>query len=78
MGKLGVLEKAQSDFIEFARANTISYGDATRGLPVDSGSVEVLYSSHMLEHLDHEEVGMFLEEAKRLLRPRGDHQTGYS
>ena len=71
LGKIGVLEKAQFDFIEFARANTISYGDATRRLPVDSGSVEVLYSSHMLEHLDHEEVGIFLEEAKRLLRPGG-------
>lgn len=37
------------------------------GLPLQSGSVEVLYSSHMLEHLDQQEVVLFLREARRIL-----------
>lgn len=68
---LRVLEPRQYGYIEFARAHRVEYGVATRRLPLSSGSVDVLYSSHMLEHLDHEEVARFLAEARRLLRSGG-------
>ncbi len=69
--KIRFLEQTQYDFIQFARSNQIEYGDATRALPLADNSVEVLYSSHMLEHLDQTEVFLFLEESKRVLMSGG-------
>ena len=36
-------------------------------IPLKSSSADVIYSSHMLEHLDSDEVKKFLKEAKRVL-----------
>lgn len=69
--KLKFLESSQYQFILFARENDVEYGDATKGLPIQDKSVDVLYSSHMLEHLDRNEADMFLKEAFRVLRPSG-------
>ncbi len=68
---LGILEEGQYHFIQFARSHEIEYGDAAKGLPIPDGSVDVLYSSHMLEHLDRTEADIFLEEAYRILRVGG-------
>lgn len=67
----GFLERSQQQFIRFARENDIEWGDATQGLPIQDESVDVLYSSHMLEHLDKNETEKFLGEAFRVLRPGG-------
>jgi predicted SAM-dependent methyltransferase len=69
--KVGLLEQSQFQFVQFARGHSIEYGDATRRLPIASGSVDILYSSHMLEHLDQNEAAAFLEEARRVLRSGG-------
>lgn len=45
--------------------------DLTRGLPYVSGSVEVVCSSHTLEHLPREEAEAFLHESYRALAPGG-------
>ena len=66
--RLGLIDASQFKFIEFARKNHLEFGNAARGLPFKSGSVDVLYSSHMFEHLDHEEAIAFLREARRVLR----------
>lgn len=71
LGALRLIDDPQRDFIQFARANRIERGDALKGLPVPQGSVEVLYSSHVLEHLDRVEAILFLKEARRMLRPGG-------
>lgn len=71
LGKIGLLDKSQSQFIEFARTSNIEYGNAVRGIPLPSGSVEILYSSHVLEHLDIGEAELFIKEAMRLLCPGG-------
>jgi len=68
---LGLLEGSQQQFIRFARENDIEYGDAIKGLPIKDETVDVLYTSHMLEHLDKFEADKFLREAYRLLRPGG-------
>jgi predicted SAM-dependent methyltransferase len=65
--RAGLLKSSQYRFIEYARINQIEYADATRGLPLPDGSVDVLYSSHMLEHLDQTGAELFLKEARRLL-----------
>ncbi len=69
--RLRFLESSQYQFIRFARENAIEYGDATNGLPIPKESCDVLYSSHMLEHLDRNGADQFLKEAFRLLRPGG-------
>ena len=49
----------------------VNYGDVTRGLPLASGSVDLLYSSHMLEHLSLEGFWLALGEIQRVLKPGG-------
>jgi predicted SAM-dependent methyltransferase len=66
-----LLEKKQIEFISFAAGNDIKYADATKNIPEPDHSVEALYSSHMIEHLDCEEVKLFLKEARRILRHDG-------
>ena len=65
--KAGFLESEQYRFIEYAQTNRIEYGDAVKGLPLPDYSVDILYSSHMLEHLDQSGAGLFLKEARRVL-----------
>ena len=57
-------------FVESVKRNNIHWADATR-LPVADGAAEVIYSSHMMEHLDRAEAAKFLSEAHRALRPGG-------
>jgi SAM-dependent methyltransferase len=42
-----------------------------RGVPYPDRSFEVVYHSHVLEHIDREAAPAFLEECLRVLRPRG-------
>ncbi|VUX46358.1 Methyltransferase domain-containing protein (fragment) [Candidatus Defluviicoccus seviourii] len=71
---VGLLQPSQASYIAFCRENQIKFADATRIIPEPSGSVEVVYSSHMVEHLGREEAQGFFVEALRVLRPGG----GYS
>ncbi len=69
--RLRLIGSSRAQFIRFARENKIRYGDVTKGLPIKDNSVSVLYSCHMLEHLDRSEVAIFLREAIRVLCPCG-------
>lgn len=40
-------------------------------LPIENSSVELVYTSHTIEHLTEERVLALFKEAKRILRPRG-------
>ena len=40
-------------------------------MPFGPSTVDVIYSSHMLEHLTRSEARRFLLESKRVLRPGG-------
>ncbi|CAA9217761.1 MAG: hypothetical protein AVDCRST_MAG93-305, partial [uncultured Chloroflexia bacterium] len=40
-------------------------------LHYEDGTVDILYSSHMLEHLDRDSARRFLHEAYRVLKPGG-------
>ncbi|MBF0177101.1 MAG: methyltransferase domain-containing protein [Magnetococcales bacterium] len=68
--KLSIIDQGQADFMAFCRSCNIGYADA-RALPFRDGQVDVLYSSHMLEHLDRDAAVQFLHEAGRVLRPGG-------
>jgi predicted SAM-dependent methyltransferase len=69
--KVGLLGTPKYHFIETARFNHIKYANAAKRLPLPSASVDVLYSSHMIEHLDRAEATLFLKEARRVLRSGG-------
>ena len=69
--KFGLLSKLQEEFIVFLQQADIKYADATNRIPEHSGSVDVLYTSHMLEHLDRMDAMKFLAEAKRVIRKGG-------
>jgi len=69
--KIRFLDVSQYNFIKFASDNDIEYGDATKGLPLKQKSCEVVYSSHMLEHLDRNGADSFLKEAYRVLCKNG-------
>lgn len=45
-----------------------------KGIPFKSNSVDAVYHSHMLEHLDKSVVDGFLLEVKRVLKPGGIHR----
>ena len=70
---LGGLKSTQLEYIEFARERNIHihWADASKHLPLADNSVDNLYSSHMLEHLDRQKAQSFLKEAKRVIKPGG-------
>jgi SAM-dependent methyltransferase len=48
--------------------------DIACGLPFADASIDVVYHSHMLEHLDRPRVPGFLAEVRRVLKPGGVHR----
>jgi SAM-dependent methyltransferase len=68
---INAIDANQRAFMESAKAQGIHWADAVKRIPEPDASVDVLYSSHMLEHLDQTEARRFLIEAKRVLRPGG-------
>jgi SAM-dependent methyltransferase len=59
------------EFAKVAAEKNIRFANATRRIPCADDSAEIVYSSHMIEHLDRKEAQAFLLEAKRILRPGG-------
>lgn len=65
-----LLSPTQRSFAASVRRTGAKPGHALK-LPVPEASCEVVYSSHMMEHLDRSEVRDFLAEALRVLRRGG-------
>jgi len=51
-------------------ANIVAH-DLVRGIPLPADSVDVVYHSHMLEHIDRDRVAAFQAEVLRVLKPGG-------
>ena len=49
----------------------IRYGDVIKGLPIDAGSAERVYSSHVLEHLALEDCRRAIRNVHGYLKPGG-------
>jgi SAM-dependent methyltransferase len=54
--------------------DNILFHDLRKGIPFDSNSINVVYHSHLLEHLDRSAAKKLLLEAKRVLKPNGIHR----
>lgn len=68
-------DAGQANFLRYVRTSDIRWADALR-LPFAAGSVEVIYTSHMVEHLDRREARLFLQEAMRVLKSGGVLRIG--
>ncbi|MGI0025307.1 MAG: class I SAM-dependent methyltransferase [Nitrososphaera sp.] len=71
MAKLGFISKPQQEFISLAKNANIEWADVTKHIPENDQSVGVIYSSHMLEHLERGDAISFLKEARRVLKKGG-------
>jgi len=68
--RLHILRDEQIAFARRARADGIRWANALR-LPLADESCEVVYTSHMFEHLPREAAARFLSEARRVLAKGG-------
>ena len=48
--------------------------DLSKGIPFDDGSVDAVYHSHTLEHLDRDIADVLMREVLRVLKPGGVHR----
>jgi predicted SAM-dependent methyltransferase len=69
--QLGLIDRHALAFVAFCRSHRIRHADAARRIPHADGSVDAIYASHMLEHLDRTEARSFLAECRRVLKPGG-------
>lgn len=64
------VNKSQKEYISFAITNHIVVGDALK-LPFADNSVDLIYTSHMIEHLDLPSMDKFITECHRCLKKDG-------
>lgn len=57
-----------------AIAGPVVVHDLRRGIPAGDESVDAVYHSHLLEHLDRQQVPRFLAEFRRVLKPGDVHR----
>jgi SAM-dependent methyltransferase len=69
--RLRLLVPAQVENLAYNRKYRIVFCDARKRIPVPDKSADVVYTSHMVEHLDREEAAQFFREARRVLCPGG-------
>lgn len=65
--KVRLINQSQYNYIYYCKHENIEYANVLRGLPLSNESVEVFYSSHLLEHFDQLQAIAFCIEAKRVL-----------
>lgn len=70
VGKLNLVSPLTLKFVEYCRKHEVRRVSAL-ALPEATASADVIYSSHMLEHLDRREARLFLQECHRVLKPGG-------
>ncbi len=71
LNRLKFIPDGYKEFMDQVIKENIHFANAGKHLPERDNSVNVIYSSHMLEHLDKEETIQFLKEAKRILVSEG-------
>jgi SAM-dependent methyltransferase len=58
-----------------ALADNVVVHDLRKGIPLGDESADVVYHSHVLEHVDRDAVPGFLAEIRRVLKPGGVHRV---
>lgn len=70
--KLG-LERLAGSRAEKIRAlpDSIVVHNLRKGIPAEDGTVDVVFHSHLLEHIDRDDAPAFMAEVRRVLKPGG-------
>jgi hypothetical protein len=76
LARIGFLAGKSAELVEMAQRGNIRFANAADRIPCAAGSVAAVYSSHMIEHLDHGEARAFLAEVRRVLSPGGVVRIG--
>lgn len=71
LARTGLLTAKSAELAAIAQRGNVHFANAAARIPCPASSAGVVYSSHMIEHLDRAEARAFLAEAKRVLRPGG-------
>tara|TARA_Y100000591_G_scaffold264592_1_gene237997 strand:+ start:303 stop:959 length:657 start_codon:yes stop_codon:yes gene_type:complete len=71
LGLFKSIPKWFCEFIIISREKNIKYCDASKKIPFQDSTVDLIYSCHMLEHLDQNETKIFFNESYRVLKPNG-------
>lgn len=67
------LSEARRERLKRLPTNVLAH-DLSRGIPFPEKSVDVIFHSNVLEHLDRDVAERFLAEALRVLKPGGTHR----
>lgn len=68
---MGVLTAKNEKYIQFLRDHDVQHVNAGKCLPFSEGTVDLVYSCHMFEHLRPQQTETFLKECHRVLKPNG-------
>ena len=68
---LRLFNKQQIENIEWNKKHKIQFADASKKIPLETNSVDCVYTSHMLEHISRDGALVFLSEALRVLKTNG-------
>ena len=71
LGLFNFIPKWFCEFITISREKNIKYCNASKKIPLKDSTVDLIYSCHMLEHLDQNETKVFFNESYRVLKPNG-------
>ena len=71
LSKLNFFPKPFIDFIYCAKTNNIKYCNASIKIPHKNSTIDIIYSCHMIQHLDWAETLSFFNEALRVLKDNG-------
>lgn len=71
LNKIGIIRESQKRYIDFLANASIQWADATKHIPLSDNSVDVVYTSHMVEHLSKQQAISFFKESQRVLVPGG-------
>ena len=68
---MGLLNEQQIENIKWNMKHNIQFADATKSIPLQTSSVDCIYTSHMVEHLSQKGARSFIKEVKRVLKVGG-------
>tara|TARA_B100000780_G_C21107271_1_gene447220 strand:+ start:1363 stop:2019 length:657 start_codon:yes stop_codon:yes gene_type:complete len=71
LNKLKIISDRQLIVVNSYKTNSVKRANVVKKIPEKDNSVDLIYSSHMLEHLDREDAKVCIRECLRSLKPGG-------
>lgn len=68
ISKLNLIEKNRINLILKYKSQNIQWANLTKKIPEKENTVDVIYISHVIEHLDFEELDLLFKEIKRVMK----------